>query len=112
MITPRVQLFDHWPPVVDEVAFFVTRTKQGIRFRRRGSRPVDFTTGLLSDHTVGLVTAEARRHYPEPLRRVRYVDPDTKKRLGCLTNNFTLSALTIAHLLTYFFTAFGPTSAP
>ena len=34
---------------VDEVAFFVTRTKQGIRFRRRKSRPVDFTTGLVSD---------------------------------------------------------------
>ena len=83
---------------VDEVAFFVTRTKQGIRFRRRVSRPVDFTTGLVSDHTIGLVTADPRRHYPEPLRRVRYVDPDTKKRFGFLTNNFTLPALTIAHL--------------
>jgi IS4 transposase len=81
-----------------EAAFFVTRTKKGIRFRRRTSRPVDFATGLHSDHTVGLVTAEARRAYPAPLRRVRYVDPTTKKRLGFLTNNFTLPALTIAHL--------------
>jgi len=83
---------------VDEAAFFVTRTKHGIRFRRRLSRPVDFATGLLSDHTIGLVTAEARRDYPEPLRRVRYRDPHTKKRFGFLTNNFTLPALTIAHL--------------
>jgi len=81
-----------------EAAFFVTRTKKGIRFRRRTSRPVDFATGLQSDHTVGLVTAEARRAYPAPLRRVRYVDPTTKKRLGFLTNNFALPALTIAHL--------------
>jgi len=83
---------------VDEAAFFVTRTKRGIRFRRRISRPVDFATGLVSDHTVGLVTAEARRDYSAPLRRVRYRDPTTKKRLSFLTNNFTLPALTIALL--------------
>jgi Domain of unknown function (DUF4372)/Transposase DDE domain len=82
----------------DEAAFFVTRTKRGIRFRRRVSRPVDFATGLLSDHTVGLATATARRDYPQPLRRVRYVDPVTKKRLAFLTNNFALPALAITQL--------------
>ena len=84
----------------EEAAFFVTRTKRGIRFRRRRSHPVDFATGLVSDHTIGLATAQARRDYPDQLRRVRYVDPDTKKRFGFLTNNFTLPALTIAHLYT------------
>jgi Domain of unknown function (DUF4372)/Transposase DDE domain len=88
----RLHRFTH------EAAFFVTRTKKGIRFRRRTSHPVDFATGLQSDHTVGLATAESRRTYPSPLRRVRYVDPETKKRLGFLTNNFTLPALTIAQL--------------
>ena len=82
----------------DEAAFFVTRTKKGIQFRRRTSHPVDFATGVQSDHTVGLATATSRRAYPSPLRRVRYVDPETKKRLGFLTNNFTWPALTIAHL--------------
>ena len=90
--------FERLHRFTDEAAFFVTRTKKGIRFRRRTSRPVDFATGLQSDHTVGLATAEARRDYPAPLRRVRYVDPETKKRLGFLTNNFTLPALTIAQL--------------
>src|SRR2546422_7104137 len=83
---------------VDEAAFFVTRTKKGIRVRRRASRSVDFATGLVSDHTVGLVTADARRAYPESLRRVRYVDPETTKHFGFLTNNFVLPALTIARL--------------
>jgi hypothetical protein len=82
----------------DEAAFFVTRTKRGIQFRRRVSRPVDFATGLVSDHTVGLATADARRAYPGPLRRVRYVDPETTKRLTFLTNNFTVPALAIPHL--------------
>ena len=83
---------------VEEAAFFVTRTKVGIRLTRRSSRPVDASTGLLSDHVVVLTTTESRAHYPSPLRRVRYVDPDTKKRLVFLTNNFTLPALTIAQL--------------
>jgi len=83
---------------VDAGAFFVTRTKQGIRFRRRISRPVDGATGLVSDHTIGLVTADARRHYPHALRRVRYVDPTTQKRFAFLTNHFTIPALTVAQL--------------
>ena len=29
---------------------------------------------------------------------MRYVDPETQKRLGFLTNNFALPAITIAHL--------------
>jgi len=83
---------------VEEAAFFVTRTKTGIRLTRRSSRPVDFTTGLISDHVVVLTTKESRDHYPQPLRRVRYVDPETEKPLVFLTNNFTLPALTIAQL--------------
>ena len=82
----------------EAAAFFVTRTKKWIRFRRRTSRPVDFATGLQSDHTIGLVTVDAKRAYPATLRRVRYVDPTTKKRLGFLINNFALPAITIAHL--------------
>jgi len=82
----------------EEAAFFVTRTKTGIRFTRRSSRPVDFTTGVQSDHVVVLTTTHSRRHYPAPLRRVHYVDPGTKKRLVFLTNNFMLPAVTIAHL--------------
>jgi hypothetical protein len=81
-----------------EAAFFVTRTKQGIQLKRRSSRPVDASTGLISDHLVVLATKESRRHYPQPLRRVRYRDPETKKRFSFLTNNFMLPALTIALL--------------
>ena len=81
-----------------EAAFFVTRTKLGIQFTRRSSRPVDASTGLISDHLVVLATKDSRRKYPDALRRVRYRDPETKKRLTFLTNNLTLPALTIALL--------------
>jgi IS4 transposase len=36
--------------------------------------------------------------YPDPLRKVSYVDAETDQRLVFLTNNFTLPALTIAQI--------------
>jgi Domain of unknown function (DUF4372)/Transposase DDE domain len=79
-------------------AFFVTRTKDNVLLRRRYSRPVDRATGLRSDHTVILTAIDSAKAYPDELRRVNYVDPESKKRLGFLTNNFALPALTIAEL--------------
>ena len=79
-------------------AFFVTRTKADILLRWRCSRPVDFSTGLLSDHTVVLQTAASFKHYPDALRRVRYRDVEQARTLGFLTNNFALSALTVTQL--------------
>ncbi len=79
-------------------AFFVVRTKKGVRLRRRYSHPVPKQTGVLSDHTVVLTTAASAKHYPDPLRRVRYHDAENDRRLVFLTNNFDLPALTIALL--------------
>ena len=79
-------------------AFFVVRTKENLLLQRRYSRPVDKTTGLRSDHTVILTALASAKSYPDPLRRVTYVDAETKKRLKFLTNNFALPALTIAQI--------------
>ena len=79
-------------------AFFVTRAKKNFRFSRRYSQPVDKSTGLLLDQTVALVGFYALRNYPTALRRIAYRDPLTGKKLVFLTNNFTVPALTIAHL--------------
>jgi len=77
-------------------AFFVVRTKSNVVLQRRYSHPVDKTTGVRSDHTVILTAVDSAKMYPEPLRRVSYLDVLTKKRFKFLTNNFTLPALTIA----------------
>lgn len=79
-------------------AFFVTRAKTNFRFGRRYSHPVDKSAGLLLDQTVVLVGFYALRNFPAALRRIGYRDPLTGKKLVFLTNNFTVSALTIAHL--------------
>jgi Domain of unknown function (DUF4372)/Transposase DDE domain len=79
-------------------AFFVTRAKKNLQFRWVTKRPVDKATGLRCDQTIRLTGAATAKEYPRPLRRIKYVDPDTGKRLVFLTNNFVLDALTIAKL--------------
>lgn len=79
-------------------ASFVVRAKKNLRFRRRYSRPVDRATGLLCDQTILLTIERSAARYREPLRRIRYQDPETGKRLTFLTNDFQLPALTVAEL--------------
>ena len=79
-------------------AYFVTRAKKNFKYKRRYSRLVDKTIGLRCDQTVVLTTYYPSKGYPEPVRRIAFVDQDTKKRLVFLTNNFQLPAQTIAAL--------------
>lgn len=78
--------------------FFVIRAKSNLRYRRLYSNPVDESLGLQCDQTIVLTGANAYRHYPEKLRRVKYHDADTNKTLVFLTNDFSLPAYTIAQL--------------
>lgn len=79
-------------------AFFVVRTKDNILLQRRYSHVVDTSLGLRSDQTVILTAIDSAKAYPDTLRRVVYFDADTNQRLGFLTNNFTLPALTITKI--------------
>src|SRR6516162_7201287 len=79
-------------------AFFVTRAKVIMKYHRIYSHPADKSTGVMADQTIALDGFYTRLDYPQHLRRVRYVDPETGKRLVFLTNNFALPAETIAAL--------------
>ncbi len=79
-------------------AVFVTRAKKNLSYRRRYSSPCDRSTGLVCDQTIVLTGKTSREHYPLPLRRIRYRDPESHKTLVFLTNDFALPALTIASL--------------
>jgi Transposase DDE domain/Domain of unknown function (DUF4372) len=80
------------------MAFFVVRAKKNLAYRRHESHSVEKAKGLRSDQTIYLQSRQAHRDYPEPLRRISYVDAKTHKRYVFLTNNFTLAAITIAKL--------------
>ncbi|TKB09597.1 IS4 family transposase [Desulforhopalus sp. IMCC35007] len=79
-------------------AFFVTRAKANMQYKRRCSHPVDKETGLRCDQTILLTGFYTSKHYPDILRRVKFLDTGTGKSLVFLTNNITLPALTIAQL--------------
>jgi len=79
-------------------AFFVVRGKRNLDFRRRYSRPVDRSTGLICDQTIMLQGYKSAKLYPEPLRRIRVRNPETGKRIILLTNHFHLDAHTLAEV--------------
>lgn len=79
-------------------AYFITRAKRSMCWKRIYSNPVDRTTGLICDQTIRLTSMKGRTQYPETLRRVKYHDMLTDNTYVFLTNNTTLSALQIAEL--------------
>jgi len=77
-------------------AFFVTRAKENLQFRRVYSRPSDALKGLRSDQTIALSGPRSSQYYPHHLRRIHYFDQEQGKHLVFLTNNLQLDALLIA----------------
>ena len=79
-------------------SFFVTRAKSNLKAQRRYSHPVDRSTGLMCDQTIVLTGFTSRQDFDTPLRRIRFKDPVTGKRMVFLTNHFALPAITITEL--------------
>lgn len=77
---------------------FVIRAKSNLQYRVIGRKTVDRKQGVICDQTIELTGFESSKRYPERLRRIRYYDDETRKTFVFLTNNFKLSALTIAAL--------------
>jgi hypothetical protein len=79
-------------------AFFVTRAKRGMRFKRLAWRKTDRSTGVICDHTIALTVFYSKQGYPKPLRRIRFKDPKTGKKLVFITNHLDLAPLTVCQL--------------
>jgi hypothetical protein len=79
-------------------SFFILRSKSNTQLRRLYSAPVDKSTGVICDQTVRPDRTNSAKAYPDKLRRIKYYDPETKKRLTFLTNHFELEARTVADL--------------
>lgn len=79
-------------------AFFITRAKDNMNYRRLYSHPKDKTKGILYDQTILLNNYYASKDYPEKMRLIKFRDEQTAKELIFLTNNFHLKAIEVAHL--------------
>jgi len=79
-------------------AFFVTRAKENMNYRRLYSHPKDKSKGVLYDQTIMLNNHYAKKDYPEKMRLIKFRDEETGKEFVFLTNNFYLKATEIAQL--------------
>ena len=79
-------------------AFYITRAKDNMNYRRLYSHPKDTKQGVLYDQTVVLNNYYAVKDYPEKIRRIKFRDDQSGKILVFLTNNFYLKATDIAQL--------------
>ena len=84
--------------ITEQHAFFVTRARTNMAYRRVYSRKVDKTTGLIYDQSIKLTGYYKKKEYPEYLRLIKYRIADTGIVYIFLTNNFKLEALIIAQL--------------
>ena len=98
-VVDRAYIDFDWLRAIEETdAFFVTRLKRSIRWTRVVSHPVNKALGLRSDQEILLFSKQSKAKYPKRLRRVSFRDETQNRTLVFLTNNFTLSAETIAAL--------------
>lgn len=79
-------------------AFFVTRAKDNMNYRRLYSRPKDKSAGIIYDQIIMMNNFYASRDYPQRMRRIKFNDAETGKVLVFLTNNFNLTANEVAQL--------------
>jgi len=78
-------------------AYFVVRAKKNLQYKainwkRRLPRNV------LSDVTIELMGFYSKLYYPEPLRLVRYLDEEQKRKFVFLANAMHISSLLVAEL--------------
>ena len=78
--------------------YFVSRAKKNMKYEVIGQHKVDTKKGVIFDVEILLTIEQSKEDYPEKLRLVGYIDEQTNKEFTFLTNNFQLSADTIAQI--------------
>lgn len=78
--------------------YFVIRKKENINCRVTGQHLPLTGKNIKRDDLIALNVYWSRKYYPEPLRLVGYVDPETGRYYEYLTNNMQLAAQTIADI--------------
>ena len=81
-------------------AFFVVRAKRNVKFKAETWKR-RLPENVLSDAIGHFTVYKSAKVYPDEIRKVVYVDPETDKVYIFLTNDFESDALTIALLYKY-----------
>ena len=78
--------------------YFVVRCKEPVSFKVRERKRVNKGSAIRCDQIVRLKSDWSKKSYPEPMRRIVFIDPEKGNRLVFLTNNFFSPAEVIAQL--------------
>ena len=80
-------------------AFFVMRPKDNMRFEVvRELNDDKLTSTVRADFAVRLIGNKSKKLYPDELRIVKALDPDTGELITFITNNFEFNPLEIANI--------------
>ena len=79
-------------------AFFVTRAKENLNKEFLGQHAKSKNNDVISDIRIKLQGYYQQKAYPKELREIHYWDAENERIFSFLTNNFTLSANTIAQI--------------
>lgn len=90
--------FNWFRQINEAKAFFVTRAKDGLAYQVTGQQKTELKNGLLFDKIIQLTSTSSKNKYDKPLRLVGFYDEQNNITYHFLTNNFTLTASTIAEL--------------
>ena len=90
--------YSWYKQLTDKGIFFVTRLKKNAKFRVVYRRSVLKEKGLTCDQTIEFTGLQTAKRCPIQVRRIGYRDPITGKHYVFLSNNFKLSAKTIADI--------------
>ena len=80
-------------------AFFVMRPKDNMRFEVTREFVDDrLTSSVCADYAVRFIGYQSKHSYPDELRIVKVIDPDSGERVSFITNNFDFNPLEIANI--------------
>ena len=79
-------------------AFFVTRLKKNVPYRRNRIFARDRRAPVRCDALITPLSRTAQRHYPQRLRLIEYFDAEHGRTFVFMTNNLALPAQTIADI--------------
>ena len=79
-------------------AFFVTRLKRSVPYRRYRIFSRDRRAAVRCDALIQPLSPSARKDYPQPVRLIEYFDVDNDRLFVFITNNLSLPAQAIADI--------------
>jgi hypothetical protein len=88
--------FDLFRRIHDTGAFFVTRAKDNLVYTVTGQQELPKNKAVLADRLIELSGFYSHKDFPSALRLIRFFDAENNRTFEFLTNNFRLSASTIA----------------